>query len=376
MEKINPILISGASGFLGTNLVTRLKALGYQNLLLVNRDTNGDTYKSYIEKASFIFHLAGVNRPNQVEEFTQGNINLVEQLVQWHRQIKSKAPIVLSSSTQAISDNPYGKSKKAGEDVLLAYANERKIPIYIYRLTNIFGKWSKPNYNSVVATFCHNVSRDLPIIIHDALAKISLVYIDDVVDELIACLEGRVTTIDHLLRVLPEYDISVGDLANLIRQFKESRGSLMIQNQHHDLSRKLYATYLSYLDPANFQYDLKMNIDNRGSFTELLKTPEYGQVSINISKPGITKGNHYHNTKNEKFIVVNGHGLIRFRKVGSKDVIEYPVDGNHIKVVDIPPGYIHSITNVGQVDLVTVMWASEVFDPQHPDTYPEEVMKP
>lgn len=373
MEKITPILITGAAGFLGKNLVATLRGLGYQKLLLVDRDTPKDDYRNYVKEAKFIFHFAGVNRPLDNKEFIEGNVDTVSELISWLKADHSRAPIVLSSSIQALADNPYGRSKKAGEDLMIQYGQQTGNQVLLYRFTNIFGKWSRPNYNSVVATFCHNIARNLPIKINDEHAKILLIYVDDVIKEMVHCLQGNVTTVDGILRVLPEYDITVGQLATLIQSFANSRKNLSLANQHDPLTKKLYATYLSYLDEKEFIYNLAMHEDHRGSFTEMLKTKEEGQVSVNISKPGITKGNHYHHTKNEKFIVVNGEGLIRFRKVDSPTIIEYRVSGKNIQVVDIPPGYAHSIVNIGQTDLVTIMWASEIFDPLNPDTYPMEV---
>jgi UDP-2-acetamido-2,6-beta-L-arabino-hexul-4-ose reductase len=373
MEKITPILITGAAGFLGKNLVATLRGLGYQRLLLVDRDTPKQDYRAYVKEAKFIFHFAGVNRPLDPQEFIEGNVDTVSELISWLKADQSKAPIVLSSSIQALADNPYGRSKKAGEDLMIQYGQETGNQVLLYRFTNIFGKWSRPNYNSVVATFCHNISRNLSIKINDELAKISLIYVDDVIKEMVGCLQGKVTTVDGILRVLPEYEITVGQLAKLIQSFASSRNNLSLANQQDPLTKKLYATYLSYLDEKEFLYDLTMHEDARGSFTEMLKTKEEGQVSVNTSKPGITKGNHYHHTKNEKFIVVSGEGLIRFRKVDSRNIIEYRVSGHKIQVVDIPPGYAHSIVNIGQTDLVTIMWASEIFDPLNPDTYPMEV---
>jgi UDP-2-acetamido-2,6-beta-L-arabino-hexul-4-ose reductase len=285
----------------------------------------------------------------------------------------SQAPLVIASSIQAIHDNAYGKSKKAGEDLVLEFARTYHHPVLIYRFTNIFGKWAKPNYNSVVATFCYNIARNLPITIHQEQAKLSLIYVDDVIDEMLRCLGGKVTTIDGILRVLPEYEMTVGELAKTIQRFKDGRQTLKLENQTDPLTKKLYATYLSYVEEHSFLYDLTMHTDHRGSFTEMIKTSQEGQISVNISKPGITKGNHYHNTKNEKFIVVSGEALIRFRKVGENKIIDYRVSGKKIQVVDIPPGYAHSIVNVGDDDLVTIMWASEVFDSTRPDTYPMEV---
>lgn len=373
MEKIIPILITGANGFIGRNLSATLKGLGYQRLLLVDKDTSDEIYRGFVKEAKFIFHLAGINRPTDPKEFIEGNVDTISKLIETVKLTNSKAPIVVSSSIQALADNPYGKSKKAGEDLLLEFSKTHHHPIFIYRFTNVFGKWSRPNYNSVVATFCHNISRGLPIKINDENAKIVLIYIDDVVAELIRCLEGKTETIDGLLRVLPEYEITVGQLAKTIQGFASSRQTLVLSNQHDLFQKKLYATYLSYLEDTQFSYELKSHQDLRGSFTELFKTFEQGQISVNISKPGITKGNHFHHTKNEKFIVVSGDALIRFRKVNDTKIIEYKVSGQKIQVVDIPPGYTHSIVNIGKQDLVTIMWASEIFDPLNPDTYPMEV---
>jgi UDP-2-acetamido-2,6-beta-L-arabino-hexul-4-ose reductase len=373
MEKINPILITGAQGFIGKNLTVTLQALGYQQLLLVDKDTPKTTYEQYVKQAKFIFHFAGVNRPLKVEEFIEGNVDTISELLGWMKQSTHQAPLVVSSSIQALADNPYGRSKKAGEDLVLNYAQSQRHPIFIYRFSNVFGKWSRPNYNSVVATFCYNISRGLPIKINDPQAKISLIYIDDVIKEMVDCLEGKVTTIDGILRVLPEYEITVGELANTLMRFKASRQDLHLENQTDPLTKKLYATYLSYLEETQFLYDLTMHEDHRGSFTELIKTANEGQISVNVSKPGITKGNHYHHTKNEKFIVVAGEALIRFRKVDTDKVIEYRVSGKKLQVIDIPPGYVHSIVNIGTTELVTIMWASEIFDPKNPDTYPMEV---
>ncbi len=373
MEKITPILITGANGFIGRNLSATLKGLGYSRLLLVDKETPNALFIDYVKEAKFIFHLAGINRPTDPQEFIEGNVDTISKLIDTIKFTKSKAPIVVSSSIQALADNPYGKSKKAGEDLLLEFSKRYHHPIFIYRFTNVFGKWSRPNYNSVVATFCYNISRGLPIKINDENAKIALIYIDDVVRELIRCLEGKTETIDGILRVLPEYEITVGQLAKTIQGFALSRTTLVLTNQHDLFQKKLYATYLSYVDENQFSYELKSHQDQRGSFTELFKTLEQGQISVNISKPGITKGNHYHHTKNEKFIVVSGDALIRFRKVDDTKIIEYKVNGQKLQVVDIPPGYAHSIVNIGTQDLVTIMWASEIFDPLNPDTYPMEV---
>jgi len=373
MEKITPILITGAQGFVGRNLTARLQALGYQQLRLVDRHTSPQQLTQYVQEAGIIFHLAGENRPKDPQAFITGNVDSLRQILAAIPSSSGRAPIVLASSLQADQDNQYGKSKKTAEDTLIDFGKKHQHPYVIYRFSNIFGKWSRPNYNSVVATFCYNVSRQLPIQIHDPLAKIHLIYIDDVVDELIRYLEGRVTTIDGILRVLPEYEITVGELANTIQGFQKERQQFLISNQLDSLTKKLYATYVSFLDTRHFTYDVAMKLDARGSFSELFKTPTHGQVSVNITKPGITKGNHYHNTKTEKFITVSGQGKIRLRAVGQTEVIEILVDGQHLKIVDIPPGYVHSLINTGTLDLVTIMWASETFNPNIPDTYPMEV---
>jgi UDP-2-acetamido-2,6-beta-L-arabino-hexul-4-ose reductase len=373
MEKITPILITGAQGFVGRNLTVRLQALGYRQLRLADRHTSPSQLAQYVQEAGMIFHLAGENRPKDPQAFITGNVDSLSQILAVIPTSSRRAPIVLASSLQAEQDNPYGKSKKTAEETLIAFGKKHQHPYVIYRFSHIFGKWSKPNYNSVVATFCYNVSRQLPIQIHNPLAKIHLIYIDDVVDELIRYLEGQVTTIDGILRVLPEYEITVGELASTIQGFQRERQQFLISNQLDSLTKKLYATYISFLDPREFGYDVASKIDARGSFSELFKTPTHGQVSVNITKPGITKGNHYHNTKTEKFITVSGQGKIRLRAVNQTEVTEILVDGQHLKIVDIPPGYIHSLVNTGAIDLVTIMWASETFDPNIPDTYPMEV---
>jgi len=276
---------------------------------------------------------------------------------------------MLASSIQAELDNPYGVSKKAGEDLLFNYGKETGAKVLIYRFPNVFGKWCRPNYNSAVATFCHNVAHDLPIQVNDRSVNMTLVYIDDVVRELIAALEGKPARVGEFCSVPVEHRITLGEIVDLIYSFKESRGSLQIADLSDEFTKKLYSTYLSYLPVDGFSYPLKMNVDERGSFTEFLKSPDRGQVSINISKPGITKGQHWHHTKNEKFLVVSGKGVIRFRKIDEEKVHEYFVSSEKLEVVDIPVGYTHNIENLGEIDMVTIMWVNEVFDPERPDTY-------
>ena len=303
----------------------------------------------------------------------QGNFGFTSRLLELLQMHKNTCPIVLSSSIQAALDNPYGRSKKAGEDLLRAYGERTGAKVMVYRFPNVFGKWCRPNYNSAVATFCHNIAHDLPITINDPSVKMRLVYIDDVVAELIAALKGEPHEQDGLCSVPVVHEILLGEIVELIRSFRASREARCVPDMSDPFTQKLYATYLSYLPTDAFSYPLTMNVDQRGSFTEMIRTEERGQVSINVSKPGITKGNHWHHSKNEKFLVVSGEGVIRFRKIDSDEVIEYFVSGEKLEVVDIPTGYTHNIENLGKTDMVTVMWASECFDPNKPDTFYLEV---
>lgn len=367
------ILVTGAKGFVGKNLVAQLKNKGYQDIFEFDQDTDKSLLDDYTRECEFVFHLAGVNRPKDEKEFMEGNFGFTSELLDLLKKHNNKAPVLITSSIQAEKDNPYGKSKKAGEDLIFAYSKETGARAFVYRLFNLFGKWSRPNYNTVVATFCYNIARDLEIQINNPDADLTLCYIDDVVEEFIRALEGNPTQRDGYCFVPVLYDIKLGQLAEKINSFKKSRADLSLPYMEDELTKKLYSTYLSFLPEDKFSYELKMNIDNRGSFTEFIRTPERGQVSVNVSKPGITKGNHWHHTKNEKFLVVSGEGLIRFRKIGSKEIIEYRVSGDKLEVVDIPTGYTHSIVNVGESDLVTIMWANECFDKDKPDTYFLEV---
>lgn len=367
------ILITGANGFVGKNLVAELENRGYKKLYLYDRENTKADLEEWTKDCEFVFHLAGVNRPKSEEEFMEGNADLTSQLIELLEKNGNQAPIMISSSIQAEKDNPYGKSKKAGEDYLLEYSQINNIPVYIYRFSNLYGKWSQPNYNTVIATFCHNMARDIPIQVNDPSVEITFQYIDDVVNELINCLEGNPTKSGQFYDV-PEKDTrTLGEVAELIQSFKESRQNLEVPDMSDSFTKNLYSTYLSFLPENNFSYKLKMNQDDRGSFTEFLRSPDRGQVSINVSKPGITKGQHWHHSKNEKFLVVKGNGMIRFRKVGEDEVIEYPVSGEELEVVDIPTGYTHSIVNTGEEEMVTVMWVNEPFDPDNADTYYLEV---
>ncbi|MGG7619581.1 polysaccharide biosynthesis C-terminal domain-containing protein [Bacillus coreaensis] len=367
------ILVTGANGFIGKNLIAELKNQGYNNIFEFTRESDPSSLEKYAKDCDFVFHLAGVNRPIEEKEYMVGNFHLTLHLLELLKKYNNKAPVLITSSIQAEKDNPYGKSKKAGEDLLFNYSYEIDSRVYVYRLPNVFGKWSKPNYNTVVATFCHNTARNLDVHVNNSDAELNLCYIDDVLAEFINALKGNPTRESDFCIVPVTHNIKLGDLANLIKSFKESRTTLNIANMKDELTKKLYSTYLSFLPENEFSYDLKMNCDHRGSFTEFIRTPERGQVSVNISKPGITKGNHWHHTKNEKFLVVSGEGLIRFRNIDSEEIIEYRVSGEKLQVVDIPTGYTHSIVNIGEADLVTVMWVNECFDPEKPDTYFLEV---
>ncbi|WP_028043137.1 NAD-dependent epimerase/dehydratase family protein [Candidatus Stoquefichus massiliensis] len=381
------LLITGSSGFVGRNLIEALKTIRDDkcsiydltkdiNIHKYDLDSSLDDLKKYTKNCDVIVHLAGVNRPKDVNEFYDGNYGFTETLCQLLKENNNQCPIIVSSSIQAERDNDYGKSKKQGEDYLLQFGKDNGNPVFIYRFANLFGKWCRPNYNSVVATWCYNIAHDMDIQINNPNAVIPLCYIDDVIEEIIHCIMGHPSMkADGYYMMEPIYNVSLKKLSELLYSFKDSRKNLNIPDQSDDFTRKLYATYLSYLPEDSFSYPLKMNADERGSFTEFIRTEEHGQVSINISKPGITKGQHWHHTKNEKFLVVSGEGLIQFRRIGDDKIIEYKVSGDKLEVIDIPTGYTHNIINTGETDMVTVMWANEPFNPDKPDTYFEKVEK-
>lgn len=378
------ILVTGAKGFVGRNLVEALKNIRdgkdktYElttdlTIYEYDIDTEESLLEEYCKNADFVFNLAGVNRPEKEEDFIKGNFGFASTLLKTLEKHNNKCPVMLSSSIQASLDNPYGKSKKAGEDLFFEYSKKTGAKVLVYRFPNVFGKWCRPNYNSAIATFCHNIAHDLPVTVNDRNHMMTLVYIDDVVNELINALRGKENRKDDFCEVSVVHKITLGEIVDLLYSFKESRNNLSVVDTSGSFANKLYATYLSYLPADNFSYPLKMNCDDRGSFTEILRTLDRGQFSVNISKPGITKGNHWHNTKNEKFVVVSGKGVIRFRKIGEEKVYEYFVSGDKIEVVDIPTGYTHNIENLGDTDMVTFMWANECFNPDKPDTFFEEV---
>lgn len=378
------ILVTGAKGFVGKNLCLTLqniangcdKSRGIDSDLTIyehDLDTDPALLEQWCRECDFVYHLAGVNRPKETSEFMEGNFGFTNTLLEALEEAGNTCPIMISSSIQAALDNPYGKSKLAGEELLRAYGERTGAKVLLYRLPNLFGKWCRPNYNSVTATFCHNIANGLPIQVNDPSVVLRLVYIDDLLEELLAALKGCEHREGDFCVVPVEHKITLGALADTITSFRLSRENRTVAKVGDPLEAKLYATYLSYLPQDAFSYPLKMNIDARGSFTEIIRTAERGQFSVNISKPGITKGNHWHHSKNEKFLVVSGKGVIRFRHALGGEVYEYFVSGEKLEVVDIPTGYTHNIENLGDTDMVTFMWASECFDPAKPDTYFLEV---
>ena len=397
------ILVTGAKGFVGKNLCAELKnirdgkARCYGDLVVedvfeYDIDSTPEELDKWCAECDFVFNLAGVNRPQNTEEFMSGNFGFASTLLDTLKKHGNKCPVMLSSSQQAsltgrFGDSEYGRSKKAGEDLFLGYEAETGARVLVYRFPNLFGKWCRPNYNSAVATFCNNIANDLPIKVNDPSVEMELLYIDDLVNEMIAALKGEEHRCEFDgLDVLPTptgrycycpvtHHIRLGEIVDLLYKFHDQPKTLVIPEiPAGSFAKKLYSTYLSYLPAEKVAFPLKMNVDARGSFTELLHTANCGQVSVNISKPGITKGQHWHNTKWEFFIVVSGRALIQERRIGSDEVIEFEVSGEEIKAVHMLPGYTHNIINLSETeDLVTVMWANEVFDPSRPDTYFEPV---
>lgn len=380
------ILVTGAKGFVGRNLISQLhniqigKAKNYaiagEELTIFEYDIDSDPaeLEVYCKRADFVLNLAGVNRPEDPVEFMKGNFGFASTLLDTLKRQKNTCPVMTSSSTQAALDNPYGESKRAGEQLLFEYAQETGAKVLVYRFPNVFGKWCRPNYNSAVATFCNNVANGTPIQVNDPSVVMNLVYVDDVVDELIGALSGNEHCFGNYCEIPVVHTITLGGIVELIYSFKDMPNNLNIPNLSDEFVKKLYSTYLSYLPQERFCYPLNMNVDARGSFTEIIRTPDRGQYSVNISKPGITKGQHWHHTKNEKFVVVGGRGLIQLRKIGTDEVFNFEVSGEKIEVVEMIPGYTHNIINLSDTeDLVTFMWCNECFDPNKPDTYFEKV---
>ena len=396
------ILVTGAKGFAGKNLVENLKNIRdgknrtrpnikIDEILEFDIDTDKSLLDEYCAKADFVFNLAGVNRPKDNSEFMAGNFDFASELLDTLKNHNNKCPVMLSSSLQATLigryDSEYGRSKLAGENLFFDYSKETGATVYVYRFPNLFGKWCRPNYNSAVATFCNNIANDLPIQVNDRSTQLELLYIDDLIEEMLDVIEGKPHRCEYdelnpvasdsgkFCYVPTTHKVTLGEIVDLLESFKAQPNTLIMPKiPNNSFAKKLYSTYLSYLPKDKTIFDLKMNCDDRGSFTELLKTVNCGQFSVNISKPGITKGQHWHNTKWEFFIVVAGHGLIQERKIGTDEVIEFEVSGDKIQAIHMLPGYTHNIINLSETEnLVTVMWANEQFDPNHPDTFGEPV---
>ncbi len=392
------ILVTGAKGFVGQNLCAHLRnirdgklrgtAIEVEEIFEYDLDSSREDLDRFCREADFVFNLAGVNRPQRPEEFREGNFGFASTLLDTLERHGNRCPVMLSSSTQAslegrFADSEYGRSKLAGEELFLDYSRRTGAPVHIYRFPNLFGKWCRPNYNSAVATFCHNIARDLPITVSDPAVELELVYIDDLLEEMLALLQGEPHRVSFEgTRAIPNpegdyrsvpvsHKATLGEIVGLLEGFREMPRTLGVPDlTPGGFPKKLYSTYLSYLPKEKMAYDLKMNEDERGSFTEVIRTASAGQVSVNVSRPGITKGQHWHHTKNEKFLVVKGHGLIRLRREGSDEVVEFEVSDRQLRVVEMLPGYTHSIVNLSDSeDMVTLMWCNEAFDPKHPDTF-------
>lgn len=359
------VLITGASGFVGKNLIVHLKERQDVEVLTFGRSDDLEALVERVVQADFIFHLAGVNRPQDPAEFGQGNTELTVELCKAIEVSGRKIPVVYTSSSQAVLDNPYGASKRGAEEALQVLSAQNGSPVHVLRLPNVFGKWAKPNYNSAVATFCHNIARDLPIQINDPAAVITLVYIDDVIAHFLALMAGEEAGIE----VQPQYRVSVGEIADRLHGFKESRSTLVTDRVGHGFVRALYSTYLSYLPPKRFSYEVPKYSDPRGVFVEMLKTPDCGQFSFFTAHPGITRGGHYHHTKTEKFLVIKGRARFGFRHMTSGELHEVITEGDNPQIVETVPGWTHDITNIGDDEMVVMLWANEIFDRVHPDTY-------
>ena len=396
------ILVTGSNGFVGKNLCEALKCIRdgkdktrnvkIEEIYEYDIHTPEEYLDLYTERADFVFNLAGVNRPKDQKEFMEGNFGFASKLLDSLKKHKNTCPVMISSSVQATlvgryAESDYGKSKLAGEELMFEYGKETGAKVLVYRFPNLFGKWCRPNYNSAVATFCNNIANDLPIQVNDPSVQLELLYIDDLIDEMLNALDGKEShcIYDGVNAVLDEngrycvakntHKVTLGEIVDLLYEFKNQPKTLVLPEiPKNSFAKKLYSTYLSYLPKESISFPLKMNVDQRGSFTELIKTKNSGQVSVNISKPGITKGQHWHHTKWEFFIVVSGHGLIQQRKIGTDEVLNFEVSGDRIEAVHMLPGYTHNIINLSDSEnLVTVMWANEQFDPAHPDTYGEIV---
>ena len=359
------VLVTGSNGFIGKNLISCLQEKENIDIIPFDIDTPFSLIEENIKEIDFIYHLAGINRPKDNNDFKE-NSSLTKKIIDLLIKNNLKTPFLLSSSTQAILDNDYGKSKKEAEDIVFEYG--KNAPVYVYRLNNVFGKWCKPNYNSVVATFCHNIANDLDITITDKRKELKLIYIDDIVNDFLSLLDKKDYT-NKVLYIKPIYKITLGELANKLYYMKECMQSISVPETGDEFTKKLFSTFVSYYPKENMAFSAKMNIDDRGSFTELVRTLSSGQFSVSVTHPGITRGNHYHHTKMERFILVKGTAKITFEHVLTHEKVEFIVDENDIKIVTIPVGYTHNIENIGNTDMVLILWCNELFDKNRPDTF-------
>lgn len=371
---MSKVLVTGSKGFIGRNLVTALSRTEGLTVAQFDSSMNDDDLAAGLDGCSVVYHLAGVNRPTQESDFQAVNAGLTQTIVERVSKFENKPLVVLSSSTQAERDNPYGRSKKAAEDVLTAAHEQHGLPFTIYRLPGVFGKWSRPNYNTVVATFCHNIARGQDITISDPSHELELAYVDDVVAALVGHLNCSGGTCPKFSTVEKTHRVTLGDLADRIQKIHDSRQTLQLPDVGDELNQCLYPTYLSFVPNDQWASPVQLRTDDRGWLFELIKSPNFGQIFVSTTKPGITRGNHYHDSKIEKFCLIQGNGNIRFRDLESNEIFEYLVDDQKIQIVDIPPGYTHSIENVGDREMIVLFWASEIFDPEVPDTYWEPVL--
>ncbi len=362
------VLITGANGFIAKNLIVYLSNRKDIDVVAFTRDHTVNTLSAFIEEVAFIVHLAGVNRPDDVNEFELVNSDLTEMICSAVEKSGKNIPIIFGSSIQAEADNPYGISKLSAEKALINYSNKSGNTICIFRLPNVFGKWCKPNYNSVIATFCHNIIYDLPIKISDPLIVLRLVYIDDVVNKFISIIDGEIND-NYSYEVVPEYKITLGQLADKIKAFKDSRNTLVVEEVGVGFDRALHSTYLSYLPPNKFSYSLVKHGDERGVFVEMLKTKTSGQISYFTAHPGVTRGGHYHHSKTEKFLVLKGNAVFKFRHIITNEFHQIETSGNEPMIIETIPGWVHDITNIGDEEMIVMLWANEIFDINHPDTY-------
>ena len=363
------VLITGANGFVGKNLISHLSLNKDIEVLKYDIDSTEEELDKYTMECDFVYHLAGVNRPQNTSEYMEGNFGFTSVLLNKLIENNNKCPIMISSSIQAELDNDYGKSKKAGEDLIFKYAKDNNVKVYVYRFPNLFGKWCRPNYNSVIATFCNNIANNLEIVVNDENKELNLAYIDDVCEELIRCLSDQAHREGNFYYIPIIYVKSLGYIANLIKSFKENDRGIMVPSTGDEFTKKLYATYISYVPLKEMVVDLEEHRDNRGLFCELVRTKEAGQVSVSTTNPEIIRGGHYHHTKMERFIVIKGKAKIKFEHVITHETYEFEVSGDKLQYVTIPVGYQHSINNIGEDELVLILWANELFDPSIPDTY-------